>query len=274
MANKRDTWTGRTGFILATVGSAVGIGSIWKFPYEVGSNGGGAFVLFYLLGLAFIVVPLMLAEFAVGRHGGTDALRSMNAVAATSGASRSWVIVGLLGIVTGFLVLSFYSVIGGWTIAYGVATVREGLPAPEAAQAQERFEALLSSPVSMAAYHAIFMTVTIVIVARGIAHGIEAACKILMPLLVVLLIALALYSVVEGDAAAALRFLFAPTLEKLTPRAALEALVLGFFSIGVGFALMITYAAYAGRHIDLWQVAVVTVTLCSRMVLTRPVGRA
>jgi NSS family neurotransmitter:Na+ symporter len=259
MRAKRDTWTGRTGFILATIGSAVGIGSIWKFPYEVGSNGGGGFVLFYLLGLALIVVPLMLAEFAVGRHGRADALRSIAAVAITSKASPNWAVVGLLGAITGFLILSFYSVIGGWTIAYAVDTMRDGLPGNHPALAQARFDALLASPLMMTLYHAVFMAVTAIIVARGIAYGIEAACKVLMPILIVLIIALAGYSTVEGDVAATVRFLFALTPEKITAKAALDALGLGFFSIGVGFALMVTYAAYAGRDINLSAVAVITV---------------
>jgi NSS family neurotransmitter:Na+ symporter len=259
MTAKRENWTGRTGFILATTGSAVGIGSIWKFPYEVGSNGGSGFVLFYLLGLAIIVVPLMLAEFVIGRHGRADALRSIAAVAIASKASANWATVGLLGAITGFLILSFYSVIGGWTIAYAVDTVRAGLPGNDPAVAQSRFDALLTSPLSMTLYHAAFMAATAVIVARGIAQGIEAACKVLMPILIVLLIALAGYSIVEGDVAATARFLFALTPERVTARAALDALGLGFFSIGVGFALMVTYAAYAGRDINLSEVAVVTV---------------
>jgi NSS family neurotransmitter:Na+ symporter len=258
-APRRDNWTGRTGFILATIGSAVGIGSIWKFPYEVGTNGGGAFVLFYLLGLALVVVPLMLAEFAIGRRGRADALHSMAIVATAENASRRWAAIGLLGAITGFLILSFYSVIGGWTVAYAVDTLRTGLPAGNGLSAQERFDALLAAPLAMALHHALFMTATVVIVARGIRSGIEAACKVLMPLLIALIMVLAVYALVEGDVPATLRFLFGLDPQRVTARAALEALGLGFFSIGVGFALLITYAAYAGRDINLREVAVVTV---------------
>lgn len=114
----RDTWSGRTGFLLATIGSAVGFGSIWKFPYEVGSNGGGAFVLSYVAGLVLIVVPLMFAEFAIGRRGG-DPAASIRAVAQAGAPGRrgtGWGAIGIVGVVTGFLILSFYSVIGGWTL--------------------------------------------------------------------------------------------------------------------------------------------------------------
>ncbi|MGI9570120.1 MAG: hypothetical protein ACR2PH_10395 [Desulfobulbia bacterium] len=123
ISKPRDSWSGRIGFILATTGSAVGIGSIWKFPYEVGSNDGTAFLLFYALGLLLIVIPLMLAEFALGRRGQGDAATSLANVAATYGANRGWALAGLLGIVTSFFILSFYSVIGGWTIAYAVNTL-------------------------------------------------------------------------------------------------------------------------------------------------------
>jgi NSS family neurotransmitter:Na+ symporter len=259
MTTRRDNWTGRTGFLLATVGAAVGIGSIWKFPYEVGSNGGGWFVLFYLLGLALIVVPLMLAELAVGRRGRADAMRSIVVVAAASTASRRWAAVGLLGALTGFLILSFYSVIASWTIAYAIDTVRIGLQSNDPVTAQGRFDALLASPLLMTFYHAVFMTAVAVIVARGIARGIEAACKVLMPILIVLLIGLAGYSIIEGDVLSTVRFLFALAPEKVTARAALEAIGLGFFSIGVGFALMITYAAYADREVNLIEVTVITV---------------
>ena len=256
---KRELWSGRAGFILANVASAVGLGSIWKFPYEVGANGGGAFVLFYLIGIALIVLPLMLAELALGRRGRSDAIRSILKVASTANASARWGFVGTIGVIAGFLILSFYSVIGGWAIAYLVDTVGIGLPAGESLAAQARFDALLASPAKLALYHLVFMAMTTVIVARGIAHGIEAAAKILMPLLVILIAALALYSVIEGDLASTLRFMFAFDAAQLTPRIAIEALGLGFFSIGVGLCMLITYAAYAGTHINLPQVAVVTV---------------
>ncbi len=246
MTAGRDAWSGRIGFILATVGSAVGIGSIWKFPYEVGANGGSAFILFYLLGLALIVVPLMFAEFAIGRRGRADAPASIAAIAAAHGASRRWPIVGALGVLTGFLILSFYAVIGGWTVAYAVETAISGLPGDGPQAAQARYDALLASPLRMLAYHAFFMAATAVIVARGIAGGIETAGKFLMPLLAALMLLLAGYAVATGDVPATLRFLLHLDPQSLTARAALDALGLGFFSIGVGIGLMITYAAYSG----------------------------
>ncbi|MEQ1879618.1 MAG: sodium-dependent transporter [Burkholderiales bacterium] len=254
-----EKWSGRTGFILATMGSAVGIGSIWKFPYEVGSNGGGAFVLCYLAGLVLVVAPLLLAEFAIGRRGRGDASTSIANLARPLAASPRWVVAGWLGMVTGFLILSFYAVIGGWALGYAMDTAFNGLAGGDAAMARARFDAFLSSPFSLGGWHAAFMLATVFIVARGVAKGIEAASMILMPVLAVLMIALAAYSIIEGDALRTLRYLFVFDPATFNARAALDALGLGFFSIGVGLGLMITYGAYSGKDIRLGEVALISV---------------
>jgi neurotransmitter:Na+ symporter, NSS family len=256
--NDREHWSGRAGFTLATIGSAVGLGSIWKFPYEVGTNGGGAFVFCYLAGVLLVVLPLMLAEFAIGRKGGADPATALAGVARSHARSPRWGLVGTLGVLTGFLILSFYSVVGGWTLDYAVASLVPGAGAPETAP-EQRFEALLAAPLRMLAWHTAFMALTAVVVARGIAGGIEAACKVLMPLLILMIMTLAVFSSVTGDAAAAARYLFRFDLAGFSLAGALEALGLGFFSIGVGFGVMITYAGYAGREIDLREVALVTI---------------
>jgi NSS family neurotransmitter:Na+ symporter len=254
-----ENWSGRIGFILATTGSAVGIGSIWKFPYEVGSNGGSAFLIFYLLGLLLVVLPLMFAEFAIGRRGRADSVTSIATVASAHGASRKWALAGALGVATAFLILSFYSVIGGWTIGYALDTALNGLPGADPRAVRTVYEQFLASPLRITVLHAVFMASIAVTVGRGIARGIELATTILMPFLAILLIALAAYSVVEGDVAAALRFFLELDTARLTARTALEALGLGFFSIGVGLGLMITYASYAGGDINLKEVALASV---------------
>lgn len=254
----QELWSSRIGFILSTMGSAIGLGSIWKFPYEVGSNGGGGFLLFYILGLIVVVAPLMLLEFAVGRSGRSDAVGSIAAVASASGAARSWQAVGALGILTSFLILSFYSVIGGWSLYYLIGTLRGGLLAGSAAAAQARFDAMLAAPWAMTGCHLAFIVMVALVVGRGIANGIETACKFLMPVLMVLIIILAVYSMTEGDIRSALRFLFAIHPASVSAHVALDALGLGFFSIGVGLAVMITYASYAAADVDLRQVAVAT----------------
>ena len=252
-----DRWQSRAGFICSAMGSAIGLGSIWKFPYEVGANGGGGFLVFYLLGLGVIVFPLLLLEFAIGRQGGSHAIASLAAVATESRASSRWALVGLVGVVGSIVILSYYSVIGGWALAYVVDTVANGLPSgPDLAQ--ERLDGLLASPLRIAAYHVVFMGMTAVVVARGIANGIERASLYLMPILTVLVILLAAFSIVHGDLGAAARFLFGLDLDRLSPRVALEAIGLGFFSIGVGLAVMITYAAYADPAFDLRHVAIIT----------------
>jgi neurotransmitter:Na+ symporter, NSS family len=258
MSTIRDHWSGRAGFILANIAAAVGLGSIWKFPYEVGTNGGGSFVVCYILGLVLIVLPLMLCELVIGRHGRSDAIKSVAAVAAAAGASRWWSLVALLGVVTGVLILSFYSVIGGWAMAYLVDTLSHGLPSQDALGAKTRFDALLNAPLKLALYHLVFMVIAVAIVARGIARGIERAAMILMPTLIALMLVLAAYSLSRGGFWRTWHYLFALDLATITPKIALEALGLGFFSIGVGLSIMIAYAAYADRTINLRQVALVT----------------
>ncbi len=201
----------------------------------------------------------MFAEFALGRRGKGDAATSLANVATAYGANRSWALAGLLGVVTSFLILSFYSVIGGWTIAYAVETLVQGLPGTDPLAVQERFDDFLSSPLTLTAYHAVFLAVTALIVAGGVSGGIEAAAKVLMPILAILMIALAAYAVIEGDMASTLNFLFKLDPESLTATVALEALGLGFFSIGVGLGLMITFASYAQADINLREVAIASV---------------
>ena len=258
MGSAQEHWSGSTGFILANVAAAVGLGSIWKFPYEVGTNGGGSFVICYVVGLILIVLPLMLCELAIGRHGRSDAIKSVVTVAGAAHASKRWALFALLGVVTGVLILSFYSVIGGWAMAYLIDTVVNGLPSQNAVGAKARFNALLSSPATLLAYHLLFMAMTVAIVARGISKGIERASMILMPALIALIVVLAAYSLARGGIRPTMSYLFAFDVSKITPKIALEALGLGFFSIGVGLSIMIAYAAYADRTIDLRHVAIVT----------------
>lgn len=246
--------------MLATIGSAIGVGSIWKFPYEVGANGGGAFVLVYLVGIALVVVPLMLAEFAIGHRGQADAATSVEMVAEAESISRKWGLFGFLGAATSFLILSFYSVVGGWTLTYALQTLFSGLPSDPAA-VTGRFDLLLASPIRMASFQALFLCAVALVVMRGVQRGIESTMKVLMPLMMLMLVALAVYSMRNGDAAATMRFLFVPDFGELTGRGVLDALGLGFFSIGVGLGILLTYAAYSPPFVDLKTVAVTSVVV-------------
>jgi NSS family neurotransmitter:Na+ symporter len=257
-SSEATEWKTPSGFVLATIGSAVGIGSIWKFPYEVGANGGGAFVLVYLVGLALVVVPMMLAEFAIGRRGRSDAATSLEVTARSESVSPRWRSIGVLGAVTAFLILSFYAVIGGWAVTYAVDTLLHGLP-ESAVGVNEQFDDLLASPARMAAFHALFLGLVTLVVLRGVQRGIERSMKLLMPVLAVLLAALAVYSMTNGDAGEALRFLFVPDFDDLTGRGVLDALGLGFFSIGVGLGILLTYAAYSPPTVGLKTAALAAV---------------
>lgn len=258
VAPEQTEWKTRSGFVLATIGSAVGIGSIWKFPYEVGANGGGAFVFVYVVGLGLVVVPMMLAEFAIGRRGRSDAATSIEIVAASESASPRWRVVGVLGALTSFLILSFYAVIGGWAVFYALNTLVHGLPGGPAA-VQEQFDGLLASAIRMGAFQVVFLGAVAFVVLRGVQRGIESSMKVLMPLLAALLTALAVYSMTTGDAEEALRFLFVPDLDHLTGRGVLDALGLGFFSIGVGLGILLTYAAYSPPSVGLKGAAIASV---------------
>ncbi len=258
MAQQGERFASGFGFVLATIGSAVGLGSIWKFPYEVGENGGGGFLLFYLLGLALVVFPLLLAEFVIGRRGRGDAAQSLRAVAAEARRAPGWRWIGTAGIATGFLILTYYAVIAGMTVAYVPHALFQGFGGSDAARSAADFAALTGSPLTLGLWQAAFLAVTVAVVARGIRKGVEAACTVLMPVLAVLMLALMLYAMVEGDLARALGFLFQPHWDAISPRTALDALGLGFFSIGVGMGVMITYAAYAGESFDLTRAAVTT----------------
>ena len=254
----QERWSGGFGFVLASMGSAIGLGSIWKFPYEAGANGGGGFVIAYLLGVALIVTPLLLAEFAIGRAGRADATESLRNVAVAAGHSPRWAFVGWLGVLTAFLILSFYAVIGGWALAYAVDMLTTDVPETTGA-ARAQFDALLASPTRIFIFHALFMGTTSLIVASGVEKGIEAASRLLMPGLLLMIAGLAIHSVWIGDARTALNFLFAFDLEKMSARVWLDAIGLGFFSIGVGLGSMITYAAYAGETVNLRQIALLTI---------------
>ncbi|MCC7272958.1 MAG: sodium-dependent transporter [Alphaproteobacteria bacterium] len=249
-------FSSRAGFVLAAIGSAVGLGSIWKFPYEVGENGGAAFLVFYVGGLVLVVVPLLLAEFVVGRRGGNDVVQCITAAAREDGRSPAWGLAGVLALSGGFLLTTYYAVIAGMTMDYAVRAAIVGFRGADTAQAQAAYDALVGDPLRLAAWQSAFLALTVAVVARGVARGIEAACMVLMPLLALCMAALVVYAAIAGDLVAAAGFLFAPRLEDFGARAALEALGLGFFSIGVGFGAMATYAAYTGRDVHLGAAAV------------------
>jgi NSS family neurotransmitter:Na+ symporter len=244
--SERGGFGSQFGFVMAAAGSAVGLGNIWKFPYITGENGGGAFVLVYLGCILLVGLPLMYAELIVGRRGGSDVLGSLRKLTAEHGALGSVLsrVTGLLAVATGFLILSFYSVVAGWAIHFLVVSLGV-LPAGESAAAT--FTGVGGSFFWSALWHTAFMLLTVGVVGVGVQGGIEWACKRLMPGLFVLLVVLLIYVAIEGGLGRSLEFLFKPDFGKLTGESVLEALGHAFFTLSLGMGAMVTYGSYLGE---------------------------
>ena len=252
-----EHWSSRTAFLLAAIGAAVGLGNIWRFPYVLGTNGGAAFVLVYLLAIFLIAMPVMIGEMILGRHGRMSAPATLQKVAVELRASPHWKWLGWLGIVVLFLVLSFFSVIGGWSMAYVFKTASGQFTGMSPAEVGNSFELFLASPGTLIFWHAAFMALTIFIVSRGVKAGIEKAVTFMMPALFVMLIGLVIYGMFAGDFAQAVSFLFQPDFSKLTPEVTLDAVGQAFFSVNVGIGALLTYAAYMPEDVDLLKSSVV-----------------
>ena len=233
----------RLGFILAAAGSAIGLGNIWRFPYSAGENGGAAFVLVYLGFVALIGIPVLLAELSIGRASGKNPVGAFREL--DPGDGRSWSGVGLLGVITGFGILSFYSVIAGWTLSY-LGRVLAGdfsnAMSPESSKAI--FTGIIADPVEVVAMSGVFLLLTGAVVRGGVSGGIERAAKVLMPLFFVILVVLAGRAVTLPNADKGLAFLFSPDFSKLTGVAVMSALGQALFSLSLGMGAMITYGSY------------------------------
>lgn len=247
MPVQREYWSSRFAFIMAAVGSAVGLGNFWRFPYTAGENGGGAFVIIYIACAALIALPILIAEYAVGRRGGASAPSSVIAVARENSKSPLWALAAWVGGLSSTAILTFYCVISAWILIYIPETIANtfGGMAPEAIGAH--FGATISNVPMVVLAHALFVLVNVVVVARGVTRGIEAAVQILMPLFFLMLVGMVIYAGVVGDLGAASAFLLQPDFSKVTAGTFLSAIGQAFFSIGVGAALMITYGAYLSR---------------------------
>ena len=257
-------WSGRSGFILACAGSAIGLGNIWKFPYITGENGGGAFVLVYLVCILLIGAPLMMAEIMIGRHGARNPVASFQRLARASNAHPGWQATGWLGLVAAFLLLSFYSVIGGWTLAYlfkALSMIDGGFRSLSTEQVRELFANLASSPGLNIFWHTIFMLLVISVIQGGVRNGIERAIKVLMPALFLLLLLLLLYALFSPSFMAGVRFLLWPDFGMLSPVSVLTALGHAFFSLGVGISVMLAYGSFLPRDISIPQATAALVVL-------------
>lgn len=258
-------WSSRAAFVLAATGSAVGLGNLWRFPTEAGMNGGGAFVFFYILFVALIAAPLLLSETLIGRHGQRSTIGSAAYLARQSGASPAWSALAVVGLIANTLILTFYGVVAGWVIyfvgstgmdLFGTIAAGQPLAGAYADSTVEGISLLMpnlfANPGLLVAMQAIFVIMTVWIVARGVKGGIEAAAVWLMPAFFILLIAITIYAAITGDFGAALTFLFTPDFERaLQPGVLSSALGQAFFSLSLGGGAMIAYGAYASRDTNM-----------------------
>lgn len=246
-----EQWSSRFGFIVATVGFAVGLGNIWRFPYVTGENGGSAFLLIYLLCAFGIGLPLLISELTLGRRGRSSAAGSIRAVAAESGGSPRWSTVGTLGVICVFIILSYYTVLSGWTFDYFVKGVLGSFEGLERSRSDLMFARLMNDPWRLLFWHTVVSLIVLFIVRRGVRAGIEKAVRILMPVLFVSLAVMVVYGAIAGDMAGALRFLLEPDFSKVTVETVMAAIGQAFFSIGIAQATLITYGSYLPRNISI-----------------------
>ncbi|GAO37310.1 transporter [Sulfuricella sp. T08] len=247
----RSHWTSRWTFILATAGSAIGLGNIWKFPYMTGVNGGSAFVLVFLVCIAVVGIPLMMCEIMLGRRAQRNPVDGMAALAKEADAPALWRWMGIMGLIAGLLILAFYSVIAGWVLDYVVRAASGAFKGIDGAMAQSQFDAFLAAPLELGLWHSLFIVMTMSVVARGVNSGLEKANNILMPALFAILLVLLGYSLAEGDVARSADFMFTPDFSKVTPVVVLSALGHAFFSLSLGMGAVMVYGSYLQRHVSI-----------------------
>lgn len=257
MADNRVTFGSKLGILLATVGCAVGLGSIWRFPYMLGTNGGAAFLLVYILFMIFLGIPVMVTEFFIGRYSRSNTVGSFKKLA----PGTKWCWIGYNGILAAFLILSYYAVISGWTLEYVWQTLSGNLYASPDVDYGIHFEAFASDVFRPIFWTAFFIGLTHFVVVSGVDKGIERASKIMMPLLFLILIVMCVRSVTLPNSEAGLTYLFKPDFSKLTSSVVLSALGQAFFSLSLGMGCLITYSSYFGKetnmHKTAWEVTII-----------------
>jgi NSS family neurotransmitter:Na+ symporter len=248
MTTKRTSihgqWSSRMAFFLAAVGSAIGLGNIWKFPYITGENGGGAFVFVYLLCIVAIGIPIMAAEILLGRRGRQNPINTMLTLAGEEGGSGNWRWLGWMGVVAGFLILSYYSVIAGWALAYVFRAAGGMFEGRDAEAISAIFTGLVADPERLLAWHTLFMVMTMIVVARGVRSGLEKAVRLLMPAMFLILLVLVGYAMDTGYFMQGFHFLFDPDFSKITWTASLIAMGHAFFTLSLGMGAIMIYGSY------------------------------
>ena len=248
MGITKNEFASKVGAILAAAGSAVGLGNVWRFPTETGANGGAAFILIYVLFMLLLGVPVMVTEFAIGRHGGENVSQAFEKM---SGGKRGWRWMGMFPVVSGFLVLSYYAVVAGWTLYYAYTALLGGFQGKAPAEFASDFATFSSDSFSPVFWMILIIAMTCGIVAMGVQKGIERGAKVMMPLLFLIIIGIAIRSMTLPGSAPGLDFLFRPDWSKVTSQTFLAALGQAFFSLSLGSCMVVTYASYVKKEANI-----------------------
>jgi NSS family neurotransmitter:Na+ symporter len=254
--SQHGEWSSRFAFILAATGSAVGLGNIWKFPYITGENGGGAFVIVYLLCVIAIGIPIMMAETLLGRRGQKNPINSMLLLANEAHANKNWHYIGWMGVITGFLILSYYSVISGWALSYVFKAFTGSFSGENADTISALFSELMASPLQQIFWHSIFIATTLFIVAQGVKGGLEKTVRFLMPWLFVLLILLVAYAMSTGYYPQGVDFLFNPDFSRINAQTILTAMGHAFFTLSLGMGAIMVYGSYLPKRISIAKTSI------------------
>ncbi|WP_394183349.1 sodium-dependent transporter [Marinomonas posidonica] len=244
-------WSSPWIFIFAASGSAVGLGNIWKFPYVLGQNGGGAFLLVYCLCLLLVGLPVLVAEVALGRTVRSNPVDTVNDLSERRIVHKAWVIVPWLAGITGFLILTFYSVIAGWSIGYLERAISGDFQQITQAGAIAMFKGLLANPSEMLLWHSVFMALVVLTVGQSVTRGLSALVRILLPALVISLLGLSAYSMTVGDMSKTLEFMFGWSWQDITFDVVLAAVGMALFSLSVGMGAMFAYGAYMSKRMSI-----------------------
>ncbi|MFP2768671.1 sodium-dependent transporter [Oceanisphaera sp. KMM 10153] len=248
---QKTQWSSNFAFLMASIGTAVGLANIWRFPYTAGTNGGGAFVFVYILAVLAIAMPILIAELLVGRRGRLSPPGAIAVVSRESGLSTRWRHMGNMGVVAAVIVLSFYCIVGGWTLAYVLKMANGSFDGADVATITAGFDGLVGNVGAMVSWHLVFLLTVVLISSIGIRNGVERLVKLLMPALFVMLLLLVGYGAIAGDFRQAFTFLFTPDFSQITSKVVLEAIGQAFFSISVGLTNLMAYGAYMSRQTSL-----------------------
>ena len=253
------TWSSRLTFLCATVGASIGLGNLWRFPYVAGENGGGAFIIVYLVIILLLCVPLIMVELAMGRRGGKSPVMTMISLCREGKHSGFWTAIGWLSVISPVCALCFYAVVAGWSLDYVLHAVRGIFISISPGDAERQFNNLLASPYRLTFWYTLYIAATVCVIGMGVKRGIETVTSFMLPTLFIMIIVLVVYGHIEGAPARAWHFMFDPDFSSLTGRSVLMALGQALFSITVGTGVLLTYGAYLSRDISLpgssWMIA-------------------